>query len=341
MTPAERRTFPGLSARAYEHPADRAALVALRAVPGFDVFVRSVAGAVGDRALRLVFMASAVRLGERQLPDVYARYLEACRILDIETPPELYVAQTPLVNAGALGVDRPFIVLNSGTIELFDLDELQFILGHELGHVRSGHALYKTMLQLLLRLSTFAVGVPLGGAAFLAIAAALLEWDRCSELSADRAGLLAIQSPEVALRTNMKMAGGARKGLSLDEFIRQGEEYEASGTMVDSAFKLLILLGRTHPFPVLRVAEIKRWAEGGEYETVLSGAYARRGEDGAASVQDAAREASRGYQDSFYAGAERVGGVMQDIARETRAVQKAVLAALKELGRASGDEEGK
>jgi Zn-dependent protease with chaperone function len=338
MISRDRRTFPGLSPRTYEHPADRAALVALRAVPGFDVIVRTLAGAVGDRALRLVALASAVRVTERQLPAMHARYLEACAILDVDTPPELYLAQAPFVNAGAIGLDQPFLILNSGTLAVLDDDELQFVLAHELGHVLSGHALYKTMLHLLLRLSTVALGVPLGSTAILALTTALLEWDRSSELSADRAGLLVVQSPEIAMRANMKLAGGLREGLQMDEFIRQAEEYQASGTVRDSLLKLLTLLGRTHPFPVLRLAEIKRWVDSGDYDRVLAGDYAKRDQDKDASFRETLRDASRSYQEAFSARTAPVADAVRDVAREARAVQKAILTALRDWARPADDD---
>ena len=108
-----RRQFPGLSSRAYEHPADRAALVALRRMPGFDVLVRKLFGAWSERSLRLAFLASSVRVGEKQLPDLYRLHVEACGILDISPVPDLFVSQAPLVKSGTIGLDRPVIVLNS------------------------------------------------------------------------------------------------------------------------------------------------------------------------------------------------------------------------------------
>jgi Zn-dependent protease with chaperone function len=290
--------FEGISARAWQHPSDTAALAALRTVPGFDILVRKLFGMVGDRPLRLAFLASAVRVTPRQLSDVHQVYREACTVLDME-PPELYVAQTPFVNAGAIGVEKPFIVLNSGTLGLLDREELQFVLGHELGHILSGHALYKTMLRLLLRMSTLALSIPMGGPALLAVAAALMEWDRCSELSADRAGLLVAQSPEIAQRTTMKMAGGSALGMDPDEFHRQAEEYRKGGNMADSVMKLMALMGRSHPFPVLRFAAIDEWVDSGDYDRICRGEYPKRKDDPRASVADDWKRASKKYADEF------------------------------------------
>jgi Zn-dependent protease with chaperone function len=289
-----RLCFPEISPRAYEHPADRAALVTLRKIPGFDLVLRKIFGTIGERSLRLIHLASAARVGPDQFPDLWEDYLEACEILGIEEPPELYVSQTPFVNAGAVGVDRPFVVINSAMMILLDREELQAVLGHELGHVLSGHALYKTMLRLMIRLMILALQVPVGGAVLLTIITALLEWDRKSELSADRAGLLVAQDPEIAFRVQMKLAGGGMtKQMNLDAFAAQAEEYESYGNVLDSVAKVLNLMGRTHPFPVLRLNELRRWIDAGGYDAIVGGEYEKINEDDRASVyQEIVRSAS-------------------------------------------------
>ena len=286
--------FPQISPRAYEHPSDRAALVTLRKIPGFDLVLRKLFGAIGERSLRLIHLASAARVGTDQFPDLWDDFLEACDILDITEPPELYVTQTPFVNAGAVGVDHPFVVINSAMLALLDREEVLSILGHELGHCISGHALYKTMLRLLVRLSILALQVPIGGIALYTIIAALMEWDRKSELSADRAALLVCQDPDVLYRTQMKLAGGGMTDqMDMDTFMNQAEEYEGHGNVLDGVMKVVNLLGRTHPFPVLRIREIRRWVDSGEYDAILGGDYERRNADDQASVyQEVLRSAS-------------------------------------------------
>lgn len=322
-----KRLLPALSPRAYEHPADRAALSALRSVPGFDRMVRRVFGGVGDRALRLAFLASAVRVGPRQLKPIYDRHLEACAVLDIHPAPELYVAQAPFFKAGAVGVDKPFVVLDSGALALLDLEELQFLLGHELGHVLAGHALYKTMLQLLLRTSSLALAFPLGGPAVFAVAAALLEWDRCSELSADRAGLLVVQSPEIAQRVTMKIAGGSSE-LDVEEFVRQADEYQSGGAVVDSVMKLLRLMGESHPFAVLRLAELRKWTRTGGYGEILDGRYAPRDAPPPGVVADV-KAASRAYRDDFSTTQDALLTAVRGVGARAQTFGRSVLDALR------------
>lgn len=313
---SKRRRFPEISVRAIEHPANRAALTAMRKVPGFDVALKKLIGLLGERSLHTLFMASAVKVGPDQFSDLHAMYLECCEILDIAEPPELFVSQTPLVNAGAVGTDRPFIVLNSGLVELMEEGELRYVLGHELGHILSDHVLYKTMLKLLLRMAVVRFGVPLGWLAIWAIIAALTEWDRKSELSADRAGLLAVQEPEAVYRALMKMSGGGRvEQMNLDAFIAQAEAYERGGDKLDSVYKLLNLLGQRHPFPVLRLAEAKRWIEQGEYAKILAGDYERRGHKEAASLYDEVAATAGSYKESYAESEDPLVKFLRDVGR--------------------------
>src|SRR6266511_2582914 len=193
-----RKILTQIAPVAWEHPADRAALQSLRAVPGFDEVVKKIYGFIGERGVRLLFQADSVRVGPTQFPRLNQLYTEVLTTMDWADRPELFVSQTPFVNAGAFGMERPFIVINSGALKLLDDAEMRALLGHELGHVMSGHALYRTILILILSVS-FASLPFLAGIALLPIRIALLEWYRKSELSSDRAGLLAIQDPTPAL----------------------------------------------------------------------------------------------------------------------------------------------
>ena len=264
---------------AWEHPADRAALQSLRSVPGFDEVVRKMVGFLGERGIRLLFQANAVRVGPTQFPVFHTLLTEVSTTLDWPDVPELYVTQTPIVNAAAVGIDQPFIVLNSGIVELLDHDELRVIIGHELGHVMSGHALYRTVLILILELGF--QNLPfLAGLVLLPVKLALLEWYRKSELSADRAGLLASQDPRTAMRVFLKLAGGGQTAdMDLDAFLVQAREYEDRGGALDTIYKILNTLAITHPFATLRAAELQRWIEAGQYERIVKGEYARRGSD--------------------------------------------------------------
>lgn len=288
-----RRVLTDIASRSWEHPADKAALQALRRIPVFDMVLRKIFGFLTEKAIRLAFQANAVKVGPNQFGNVYRVYKQALKTLDAPEEYPLYITQTPMVNAGAYGMDKPFIILNSGTVALIDDDELEYILGHEIGHILSGHVLYRTMMVLLINLAN--MGFPIVGLAARAVLVALLEWSRKSELSCDRAGLLTVQDPEIVMRTMLKMAGGGTsQDTSLQEFIIQAEEYKQSGDVADQVFKVLNLMATTHPFYVLRVSELRTWIESGDYDRIIRGEYARRGEADA-GLQDDMRAAAQGY----------------------------------------------
>ena len=307
--------LPGISSRAYEHPADRSALVALRKLTGFDVILKNLAGLFNDRAFRLMFLASSVRASEEQFPSLYHDLLDGCYILDLPKVPELFITQDPMVQAMAVGMDKPFVVITSGMVDLMDEDEIRFVIGHELGHVLSGHSVYRTMLYAMIALAARLSFIPFAWVGFKAVIWGLEEWFRKSELSCDRAGLLATQDPEAARRALMKTAGGSRLSeLSSDAFHQQAKEYDAVPDIRESLLKLLQLQGTTHPFAVVRFAELDRWADEGEYADILAGNYPRREDDSSTSVGDEFRSATKSYQESWSRSADPLVGVARGVA---------------------------
>jgi Zn-dependent protease with chaperone function len=321
--PVRRRvTLTGISSRAWEHPADRGALTALRELRGFDDLVKAFFGMWNERGFRLQFLAGAIRVDHRQYPRVYQRYTEAASTLDVAELPELYVAQQPIVNGQAIGLEKPFVVITTAAVEKLDDDELRALLGHELGHVRSGHAVYKTIMMILTRWTTSLAWLPVGAIALRAIIAAMLEWWRKAELSADRAGLLAGQDPSASLRLLMKLAGGGDLSqIDTAAFLEQAAEYESGGDLRDSLHKIGQVLGSTHPVPVARAADLRRWIDSGEYARILGGDYPRRDGDGNASVTDDVKAAANSYREMFATSQDplvnllrKVGGGAADLA---------------------------
>jgi Zn-dependent protease with chaperone function len=268
----------GLSPKAYEHPADRAATAALQSIPMLNTAVRKLIELQYERAFRQVFLASGVRIGPDQLPEVYESYRQVLAVLDMPDEYDLYLIEFPLVNAAAIGAERPLIVVNSALVSLLEPDELRTVLAHELGHILSNHMLYRTALLILLQMTLprlpLIAGVPL-----LAVRAALLEWSRAAELSCDRAATLANRDPLVTARTLMTAAAGIRSSkLNLDAFLRQATEYHEWDSPFDRAKRFFIELSLEHDFAVRRVSELMKWIRSGEYDRIIGGEYRTREE---------------------------------------------------------------
>jgi Zn-dependent protease with chaperone function len=313
--PARRRvTLTGISSRAWEHPADRGALTALRELRGFDDVVKAFFGMWNERGFRLAFLAGAIRVDHRQYPRVYQRFTEAAATLDVAELPELFVSQDPIINGSAIGMDKPFIVITTAAVEKLDDDELRAMLGHEIGHVRSGHAVYKTILMILTRWAANLAWLPIGAIALRGIIAAMLEWWRKAELSADRAGLLAGQDPAASTRLLMKLAGGGDLSqIDTAAFLEQAAEYESGGDLRDSIHKLGMTVFSTHPVPVARAAELRKWVDSGDYASILSGEYPRRDGDGNASVTDDVKAAASSYRETFNSSQDPLVGLIRKL----------------------------
>jgi len=276
----------------------------------------------GERGIRLLFQGNAVRVGPTQFPRLWQLHIEVTTTFDWNPVPELFVTQTPFFNAGAYGIDSPFVVVHSSAIELLSEEELRVLLSHELGHVISGHALYRTIAAILALVSLGVLPV-LAELVVLPVRLAFLEWSRKSELSADRAGLLGAQDILAAQRLDMKMAGGGRGNgfagqLNVDAFMEQAHEYAAGGEGLDVVYKLLSTLALTHPMHTVRAAELQHWVGSGEYDRVLRGEYVRRGpETDARPLRE-----DLGAAGSYYAGeAREFAGQVADAAR--RAAERA------------------
>ena len=330
-----RVALPEISAVSWEHPADRAALQALRAIPGVDEIMRKILGIVGgEDGIRLLFQGNAVRVGPTQFPSLWRLHIENCATFGWEAVPEVYVTQTPIFNAGAYGIDNPFIVIHSSALELLDEEEQRVLLAHELGHVISGHSLYTTIAEIMALVSLGALPM-IAALVLLPVRLAFLEWSRKSELSADRAGLLGSQDLQATMRLFMKMAGGGntaniRPGdLNLEPFMQQANEYAVNEKLTNLIWKVLNTLNLSHPMHVVRAAEVQRWLQSGEYERILRGEYVRRGtEEKERPLRDDMREAAKHYGDEirnvaedFKNAAKRAAGRAKDAYNEAREKQ--------------------
>lgn len=307
---APRVILSDIAPTTWEHPADRAALNTLRAIPGFDQVVRKIASFFGERGLRQLFLANAVRVGPKQRPELDALLTEVLETLDWKERPQLYVTQNPLINAAAMGFDKPFIVVNSAVFEHLEREEQQVLIAHEVGHIMSGHVLYRTVAIILMT-------VGLGGLPFLAAAVifpfqmALLEWYRKSELSSDRASLLAVQDRRAVMMTFLKLAGGPAYGhtIDLDAFMEQAAEYETQGDAWDKALQVLNTVFREHPFNTVRAGEYERQsdarptaAEVGKDINDATAYYGEQAKQAAAKAGEMLGRAKDAFTDAFKTG---------------------------------------
>jgi Zn-dependent protease with chaperone function len=265
----------GLRPQSYEHPSDRKTLDALQKQSGLEALIRKFNEFGVDRLLRVQLMGSYLRASADCFPDLYRAVHEGCEILDLPKRPTVYI-QPGGLNAFTAGVEQPIVVFNAGLIDSFTEDELRFVVGHELGHIKSGHVLYYQVAMLLPVMAEVVGAATLGIGSLLSfpLEVALIRWQRMSELTADRAGLLACQDVNAATSAMIKLAGLPQKfsaSMNTEDFLAQAREFEAfDSDKLDWMAKVLSGLGQSHPWTVMRASELLRWIDSTTYEKLLA-----------------------------------------------------------------------
>jgi hypothetical protein len=164
-------------------------------------------------------------------------------------------------------------------------DEIACVIGHEMGHILAGHVLYGMVARSLgAILGVIGDLTPIGGIIKLTLFSALQYWSRCAELTADRAGLLAVQDPRIALSVEMKLGSGTgariARELDLDQFMEQARQFEGEEPgKLEGLWRAMLENDRSHPWPVVRAHELDRWVKQGAYQKILGGTYQRRASD--------------------------------------------------------------
>ena len=178
-------------------------------------------------------------------------------------PVQVFVAPGRVLNAYTFGLASPkVVVLHSALLQVMDADELRFVLGHELGHVRLGHTWLNSLVGGM-------AGIPSPFVASAMLAMAFLWWNRACEYSADRAGLLACGKPQKAISALVKLAEGAGAGTGADGSTELAEVLERALRHIeaedDHALASLSEALSTHPMMVRRIEELRRYATSAEY----------------------------------------------------------------------------
>jgi hypothetical protein len=269
--------FPGyqLDRSAFLWAQDGQAMTRLQKIPALHAVVRSVSDKVGRPWIESTF--NGIRLGPKQLPDVWKPEVLAARILGLPSMPDVYVSGDSQWNTYTFGSDTSaFIVLGTAILTNFQNDEMLFVLAREMGHCRAGHALWKTVTRFLAGDTSLHGGLLSNGVLHAinpmkliegTVELPLLAWARQSEITADRAGLLAVGDQTLARRVLLAWSiRSARllKQVNIEEWMKQEEasddqmtrlsEMTTSSSMYTS--RRLRLLGQS-----AREPELMRWSQ--------------------------------------------------------------------------------
>lgn len=257
-------------ALAIQHPLDRMYLKKIEGIP----LLPKIMGWVVDKQreeTEALLAGDGVLVTHHSCPDADAAFREACEALNLNRDGfRFFVMGDASINAFTTGSGIPTVVANSGLVNAFSKEELKVVLGHELGHYICGHARCHALARYL---SNAAWYTPAWLAA-LAIEPLLMSWSRYSEISADRAGLLAGKDFEAACGVFLKLGGFPYlKGLPRkpsDVLTEQHIDY----VKLTGNFSMLRRLWRevthslsaTHPRVVERFAALDEWRDLGCFD---------------------------------------------------------------------------
>lgn len=192
-------------------------------------------------------LGDSVKVSNSQYPEIYAKVTEYCNQLNINTVPEVFVYNSNgLLNAYAVKIFmNKFIMLTSTIVDITYkneyADELNFIIGHELGHHAAGHT--SILKSVFLAPAKF---IPFIGAAY----------SRACELTADRYGMFLSNNTAASVNSLVNLAHGSKvlsHKTNIDAFIDQENE-------IPELMGFISKLYSSHPRLTKRVIELRSFA---------------------------------------------------------------------------------
>lgn len=263
------------SAELYKHDLDQKAFNALSAFPKFIKLRESYIANVDEKEMKFQFLSSAIRLGEDQFPEIYNMLPPICEKLEISVP-ELYYVKSKEINAATGGSTNPYIFVTSEMVEKVPTDLIGTALAHECGHIACKHYLYHSMAGLLVN------GIDKSPLAHIpairryltpTLVRAILFWDRCSELSADRAAVLCDGNADKLADLLLKLNGYEK--VNRDAFLKQAMDLKAFVTDSESNqfIEKMLTQDETHPRLATRVYESHEWTAAPQFQEILDGTY--------------------------------------------------------------------
>ena len=264
-----RIAIKNLDVTAILHPEDKSTMDTLKKIPGFKLVVDKTVGNVMEKYAAVEYSGESINVSSKCLSTLHHQIAEACRLLDILDIPECSINWFYHIGSFSVGEQRKRMVFPSGSIDLLSTEELDFLIGHELGHMKCGHKTYHMLTEAMYR--------PMVGTdwkfVFNLIKLPLLNWYRISDFTADRMGLLCCQNIEVAVTTMIKMAGLPKKfydQIHVESFIQQAMDFnENHSGIFDEMIKFFSINAACMPWLVVRTSELLAWYQSGEYERIM------------------------------------------------------------------------
>ena len=264
----------------FVHESDRAAMQALKAIPGFSQLMKAYMSIWNERQFHIINMSSNLRISEKQMKKYYDMLPPICKKLGIEIP-ELYLELNVVPNSYTYGDTKPFIVVTSGLFETLPEELIPTVLAHECGHIACRHTMFTTMGRFILSGAARAPG--LASLVTIPLQLAFAYWMRCSEFSADRVAMLCDGSSDKMIEVCMRFAGydkDVAAEANVEAFMEQAVEYRelVKDSTWNKMLEFMMFNQISHPLNAVRAYECREWANGPQYERLVRYLADDRGE---------------------------------------------------------------
>lgn len=209
---------------------------------------------------------------ERQNPVMYNLVQKACQVLHVDEDVQVFIIYDSEMNVFVMNIEKPIIVITSTLCEYMPLDELIFVIGHELGHIKCEQILIDVLFQALSNISSGTLNSVIVA---LLSSVGFLRYLRTAEEIADRAGLIACQDIEIAQRALMRLLTGSKKKkfykyMDLNAYLQKYKEDVDSENWFTKIRIIKKVLSLTHPFIPERITALREYWNSKYYKSIIS-----------------------------------------------------------------------
>ena len=268
----EPKILNSLEPELYTHPLEIGAREKLLNTKGLKTVVNKFKELGFEERMLLQYKANSIKVTSHTLSHLHYLKEKVAATLNISQPIDLYIQRSDQLEGLSVGVDNPIIILPSDAIDTLSYQELLFLMGREMTHIDHQHTLYKEIGFIFPELMDAFSVVTLGISSLVGsgLKYALFNWDRMTEFTADRGGLLACQEPNIVLRLFAKLAGWPRSewgNITIEEFKHQVNSFE-SGKQKTYDKVIHYMLGNNN-WAIARAQELVAWIDKGSYQKLI------------------------------------------------------------------------
>ncbi len=265
--------LPGLSIADYMHPLEDSSFKTLQNTRGLERVVKRFYDMGIENVIKLQYTGSSLKLSAHSYPELNGLINTACEILEVYPVPEIYVERSEQFTATTLGVELPMIAISSECLDKLSQQELLFMIGREVAHIKCQHILYQEIGFIFPELMDALSGITLGlsGVLSTGLKYALFHWAQMAEYTADRGGLLVCQDTYAAKRLFTKLAGLPEKywgTFEVEELEKQARAFE--GFTENTFDKFVRFLYGNNLWAIARAHEVIKWIESGQYNRIMA-----------------------------------------------------------------------